>query len=171
MVSDTVADGVDAVRLRILDGWDWLVGLRLPHVSPARGSAITGVIVGVVSVAMGWGFLRLFSATLGTQAGGRWGFLAFVFLSFVAFIVGELLLSGFGVPHARVVSMLSVLLVLLVVLVFFIKVVAGIWAWPLVPTLFALASVAASAVMGIAMQEENAQRLPWEPTDESQVRR
>jgi hypothetical protein len=150
--------------------WDWFIGLRLPHLSPVRGSVVTGIVVGVMSVAIGWGFYELFSATLGTRAGGTWGFLAFVCLSFLAFIVGELLLSGFGVPHARVVSILSVLLVLLLVLVFFIKLAAGIWAWPLIPTLCALCFVASNAVMTIATKEENSQRLPWEPTDESQVK-
>jgi hypothetical protein len=165
-----VSDIGCAIGHRFVDAWDWLVSLRLPHLSPAKGSAITGVIVGLLAVTMGWGFYQLFSATLGTQAGGTWGFLAFVFLSFVAFIIGELLLSGFGVPHARVVSILSVLLVLLLVLVFFIKLAAGLWAWPLIPTLCAICFVASNAIMSVATREENSQRLPWEPTDQSQVK-
>jgi hypothetical protein len=169
-IRDRFGDGVDAVRHRIVDGWEWLIGLRLPHLSPVRGSVIAGVIVGLLSVTIGWGFYQLFSATLGTRAGGGWGFLAFVSLSFVAFILGELLLSGFGVPHARVVSILSVLLVLLLVLVFFIKLAAGIWAWLLIPALCAACFVASNTVMTAATKEENPQRLPWEPTDKSQVR-
>jgi hypothetical protein len=166
-----VRDVLAGVRDRILDAWDWLLSLHLPHLSPVRGSAIAGILVGVLSVAIGWGFYELFSATLGTQAGGAWGFLAFVFLSFVAFIIGELLLAGFGVPHPRVVSILSVLLVLLLVLVFFIDLAAGVWAWLLIPVLTALAFVASSAVMTAAAKEQNAQRLPWEPVDETQVKR
>jgi hypothetical protein len=161
---------VRGVRHRVEDAWDWLVTLRLPHLSPVRGSAITGVVVGVLSVAIGWGFYELFSATLGTQAGGAWGFLAFVFLSFVAFVIGELLLAGFGVPHPRVVSVLSVLLVLLLVLVFFLDLAAGVWAWLLIPVLMALAFVVSGAVMTAAAREQNPQRLPWEPVDESQVK-
>ena len=163
--------GVAGIRHRIEGAWDWLVTLRLPHLSPVRGSAITGVLVGVLSVTIGWGFYELFSATLGTQAGGAWGFFAFVFLSFVAFISGELLLAGFGVPHPRVVSVLSVLLVLLLVLVFFLDLAAGVWAWLLIPALMALAFVASSAVMAAAAREQNPQRLPWEPVDETQVKR
>lgn len=165
-----VRGGVSGVRHRLEDAWDWLVTLRLPHLSPVRGSAITGVVVGVLSVAIGWGFYELFSATLGTQAGGAWGFFAFVFLSFVAFVIGELLLAGFGVPHPRVVSVLSVLLVLLLVLVFFLDLAAGVWAWLLIPVLMALAFVASGAVMTAAAREQNPQRLPWEPVDESQVK-
>lgn len=169
-IGDAFSNGFHAVSDRVVDAWDWLLGLRLPYLSPVKGSAITGVIVGLVCVTIGRGFYALFSLLLGTQAGGGWGFLAFVFLSFVAFAVGELLLSAFGVPHARVVSILSVLLVLLVVLVFFIRLAAGVWAWPLIPLLFALGFVASSAAIAMATKEENLQRLPWEPTEESQVR-
>ena len=166
-----VHDAAIGVRHRIEDAWDWFVSLRLPQLSPVRGSAVTGLLVGVLAVAIGWGFYELFSATLGTRAGGGWGFLAFVFLSFVGFIIGELLLAGFGVPHARVVSILSVLIVVLLILVFFLELAAGIWAWLLIPVLAALAFVASSAVMGVAAKEQNRQRLPWEPVDETQVKR
>jgi hypothetical protein len=162
---------VIGVRHRIEDAWDWLVSLRLPQLSPVPGSAMAGLLVGLLSVGIGWGFYRLFSATLGTRAGGAWGLLAFVFLSFVAFIIGELLLAGFGVPHARVVSILSVLVVLLAVLVFFINLAAGVWAWLLMPALGALAFAGSSALMEAISREENEQRLPWEPTEESQVNR
>ena len=168
-ITDPIVDGFAWVGDVIIDGWHWLIGLRLPHVSPSRGSAITGALVGLESVALGWGFYQLFSATRGTQAGGGWGFLALVFVAFVAFITGELLLSGFGVPLARVVSILSILVVLLMVLVFFIKLAAGMWAWLLIPALSAAAFVTSNMVMQIASQEQNEQRLPWEPTDESQV--
>lgn len=170
-ISDRFHDGMDAVRFRIADGWDWLISLRLPHVSPMRGSVITGAFVGLISVGFGWAFYQLFSAVRGTQAGGGWGFLALVFVAFIAFIVGELMLSGFGVPHSRPISFLSIMLVLLLVLIFFIRLAAGIWAWLLIPTLTATSFVTACVLMGIASQQENLQRLPWEPTDESQVNR
>jgi len=166
-----VHDAVIGVGHRIEDAWDWLVSLRLPQLSPMRGSVVTGLLVGALSVTIGWGFYQLFSATLGTRAGGRWGFLAFVFLSFAAFVIGELLLAGFGVPHARVVSILSVLIVLLLVLVFFLNLAAGVWAWLLIPVLSALAFVVSNAAVAAAAKEQNPQRLPWEPVDESQVKR
>lgn len=169
-IGDGVRDALTGIRHRIEDGWDWFASLRLPHLSPVRGSAITGVVVGLLAVLIGWGFYEIFSATLGTQAGGGWGFIAFVFLSFVTFILGELMLAGFGVPHAGVVSILAVLLDLLAVLVFFIELAAGVWAWLLIPVLTALSFVASSALIGVAAREDNPQRLPWEPTDESQVK-
>ncbi len=82
--SHGIGDAFLGVRHRIEDAWDWLVSMRLPHLSRMLGSAVTGIIVGALAVAIGWGFYEIFSATLGTQAGGGWGFLAFVFLSFVA---------------------------------------------------------------------------------------
>jgi len=170
-IGDGVHGAMVGVRHRIEDAWDWLVSIRLPHLSPVHGSAIAGIIAGGLAVTIGWGFYEIFSATLGTQAGGKWGFLAFVFLSFVAYLIGELLLAAFGVPHAHVVSVLSVLLVLLLVLAFFIDLAAGVWAWLLIPVLAALAFVASSAVMAAASKEQNPQRLPWEPVDESQVNR
>ncbi len=168
-ITDRIGDGFAYLGDLIADGWHWLTRLRLPHLSPARGSAVTGTLVGLLSVALGWGFYQLFSATRGTQAGGGWGFLALVFVAFVAFIAGELLLSGFGVPLPRVVSILSILLVLLLVLIFFIKLAAGMWAWLLIPALSALCFVASTTAMRVASQEKNDQRLPWEPTSESQV--
>lgn len=153
----------------ILGGWHWLIGLRLPHLAPSRGAAITGLIVGFLAVGLGYGFYQLFSATLGTTAGGRWGFLAVVFVAFVTFLVGELFLAGFGVPHSRAISILSVLLVLLFVLVFFLDLAAGIWALLIVPTLCVLSYMASSTVMQWAGAETNAQRLPWEPTDDESL--
>jgi len=63
-----------------------------------------------------------------------------------------------------------VLLVLLAVLVFFINLAAGIWAWLLIPVLGSFAFAGSSVLMEAISREENAQRLPWEPTEESQVR-
>lgn len=168
-ITDRIRDGFAWVGYLFVDGWHWLISLRLPHLSPARGSALTGAFVGLLSVAMGWGFYQLFSATRGTQAGGGWGFLALVFVAFVAFIAGELLLSGFGVPLPRVVSILSILLVLLLVLIFFIKLAAGMWAWLLIPGISAACFVASTTAMQIASQEKNDQRLPWEPTTEAHI--
>jgi hypothetical protein len=170
-ITDRIHDSFLATVDGIADGWHWLISLRLPHLRPTRASAITGILVGLLSVLFGWGFYLLFSATRGTSAGGGWGFLAIVFTAFVAFIAGELLLSGFGVPLARVISILSILLALLVVLVFFVKLVAGVWAWLIIPAVASLSFIASSAVMRIASQEKNEQRLPWEPTSESQVNR
>lgn len=168
-VVDAIAGVFHAILGAIADAWHWLIGLRLPHLSPVRGAAVTGLIVGLMSVGLGRAFYALFTVTLGTTAGGRWGFLAVVFIAFVAFIVGELLLSGFGVPHGRSISILSLFLVLLAILVFFLDLSSGIWAALIVPILAVLAYVISAGVITIAAAEKNDQRLPWEPMTEEHV--
>jgi hypothetical protein len=92
-----------------------------------------------------------------------------VFVAFVTFLAGELFLAGFGVTHSRAISIMSVLLVLLFVLVFFLDLAAGIWALLIVPTLCVFAYMASCTVMQWAGSEDNAQRLPWEPTDDESL--
>lgn len=158
-----------AVIDAIADGWHGLTGLRLPVLSPMRGSVVTGLIVGFLAVGVGWGFYELFRATLGTSAGGRWGFLALVFVGFLGFITGELLLTGFGVTHARAISILAVLMVFVAIMLVFIDLAAGIWAVLIVPSLCVAAYATSCTAMLLAGSEPNAQRIPWEPTDDSTV--
>jgi hypothetical protein len=153
----------------IADSWHWLTGVRLPILSPLRASVITGLLVGYLAVGLGWGFYEVFRATLGTSAGGRWGFLALVFVAFLVFITGELLLAGFGVAHARAISILAVLMVFVLIMLLFIDLASGIWALVLVPALCVAAYSAACTAMVVAGAEPNAQRIPWEPTDDSTV--
>lgn len=153
----------------IADAWHWLTGLRLPLLPPMRASIITGLVVGYLAVGLGWGFYQVFRATLGTSAGGRWGFLALVFVAFLVFITGELLLAGFGVAHARAISILAVLMVFVAVMLLFIEAASGIWSVVLVPALCVLAYSGSCTAMVLAGAEPNAQRLPWEPTDDSTV--
>jgi hypothetical protein len=153
----------------IADSWHWLAGVRLPILSPLRASVITGLLVGCLAVGLGWGFYQVFRATLGTSAGGRWGFLALVFVGFLVFITGELLLAGFGVAHARAISILAVLMVFVLIMLLFIDLASGIWAIALVPALCVAAYSAACTAMVLAGAEPNAQRIPWEPTDDSTV--
>ena len=153
----------------IVDSWHWLAGVRLPIVSPMRASVITGLLVGYLAVGLGWGFYEVFRATLGTSAGGRWGFLALVFVGFLVFITGELLLAGFGVAHARAISILAVLMVFVLIMLLFIDLASGIWAFALVPALCVGAYGASCSAMVLAGAEPNAQRIPWEPTDDSTV--
>ena len=89
---------------------------RLPHLSPLRAAAVTGLVVGLFAVGLGYLSYELFSATRGTSAGGGWGALVLVVVAFVTFAVGELLLGGFGVDHGRFISSMSVMLVLVLVL-------------------------------------------------------
>lgn len=160
---------VHALTDRIADAWFWLLGVRLPVLSPIVGSVATGLLVGFLAVGLGRGIYEVFEATLGTVAAGWWGFLALLGIAFVSFIAGELLLAGFAISHGRAISMSAVLLVLVALMVAFIDLAEGVWAVVIIPAL----SVAAFATTCLAMQlaglETNAQRIPWEPTDDSVV--
>jgi len=95
---------------------------RLPRLDPVPASLITGVIVGLTSVVLGLGALHLFSWLRGVASGGgTWGSLTFVVVAFIAFMAGELLLSGFGVANPRLTSFLGVALTIVVILGLFLE--------------------------------------------------
>ena len=127
----------------------------MPHLSPLRAAAITGAIVGVLAVALGYLSYELFSATRGTSAGGGWGALVLVVVAFVAFAVGELLLGGFGIDHARVISSMSIMLVLVLVLTFFLNLAAGSGAWILMPVLGMISFMVSCRVLMFAAEQPN----------------
>lgn len=116
-------------------GLYWVRDLRLPHLSPLRGAAITGIVVGLLAVFMGYLAYELFSATRGTTSGGGWAALVLVVVAFSTFAVGELMLGGFGIDHGRVISLMSIMLVLVLVLTFFLDLAAGRGAWIVIPVL------------------------------------
>ena len=129
--------------------------LRLPLLSPLRAAAITGLVVGLLAVALGYLSYELFSATRGTSAGGGWGALVLVVVAFVTFAVGELLLGGFGVDHGRFISAMSVMLVLVFVLTFFLELAAGPAAWILFPVLGMIAFMVSCRVALFAADQPN----------------
>jgi hypothetical protein len=136
-------------------GVQWVRDLRLPHLPPLRAAAITGVVAGLLSVALGWLSYELFSATRGTTAGGGWGALALVVVAFVTYAAGELMLEGFGVTHARVISAMSIMVVLVLVLTFFLELAAGPGAWILIPGLGLISFVVSCRVILATDQPTN----------------
>lgn len=141
-VGDRGRDVSFATRSRVRSGLLWLRDLRLPHLSPMRAAAITGLVAGLLAVALGYLSYELFSATRGTTAGGGWGALVLVVVAFVTFAIGELMLGGFGVDHGRFISSLSIMLVLVFILMFFLELAAGPGAWILIPVLGMIAFMA-----------------------------
>ncbi len=152
-VGDRGRDLSFATRSATSRGVTWMRDLRLPHLSPLRAAAITGLIVGLLSVALGYLSYELFSATRGTSAGGGWGALVLVVVAFVAFAVGELMLGGFGIAHGRATSAMSIMLVLVLVLTFFLELAAGRAAWILIPVISMVSFMASCWVMLIAADE------------------
>ena len=154
-VSDRGRDLSFATKQRVRDGVYWARDLRLPLLSPLRAAAVTGLVVGLLAVGLGWLSYELFSATRGTSAGGGWGALVLVVVAFVTFAVGELLLGGFGVDHGRFISSMSVMLVLVVVLTFFLELAAGLFAWILFPALGAVTFMASTRIAMFAVEQPN----------------
>lgn len=136
-------------------GLDTVRSARLPLLSPMRAAAITGAIVGLLAVVLGYLSYELFTATLGTTAGGGWGALVLVIVAFAAFAVGELLLGGFGIDHARVISFMSIMLVLVLLLTFFLELAAGQVAWILVPVLGMVSFMVSARVLLLAAEQAN----------------
>jgi len=134
-VGDRGRDVSFATRQATSRGVAWVRDLRLPLLSPLRAAAVTGIVVGLLAVALGYLSYELFSATRGTSAGGGWGALVLVVVAFVAFAAGELLLGGFGIAHGRATSAMSIMLVLVLLLTFFLELAAGRAAWVLIPVL------------------------------------
>jgi hypothetical protein len=134
-VGDRGRDVSFATKRKVRSGIYWLRDLRLPHLSPMRAAAVTGLVAGLLAVALGYLSYELFSATRGTSAGGGWGALVLVVVAFVTFAIGELLLGGFGIDHGRFISALSIMLVLVFILTFFLELAAGPAAWILIPVL------------------------------------
>jgi hypothetical protein len=154
-VGDRGRDASFATRTKVRSGLNWLHDLRLPHLSPMRAAAITGLVVGLLAVSLGYLSYELFSATRGTTAGGGWGALVLVVVAFVTFAIGEVLLGGFGVEHGRFISSMSVMLVLVLVLTFFLDFAAGRGAWFLFPVLGVLTFMASCRMMLFAADQPN----------------
>ena len=154
-VSDRGRDISFSTKQRVRDGFSWMRDLRLPVLSPLRAAAITGLVVGLLAVGLGYLSYELFSATRGTSAGGGWGALVLVVVAFVTFAVGELMLGGFGVDHARFISSMSVMLVLVVVLMFFLELAAGPIAWLLFPALGVITFMGSCRIAMFAAEQPN----------------
>ena len=154
-VGDRGRDVTYTTSMAMRRGLRWVRDARLPLLSPLRASAITGLVVGLLAVALGYLSYELFSATLGTTAGGGWGALVLVVVAFVTFAVGELLLGGFGVDHGRFISSMSIMLVLVLVLTFFLDLAAGPIAWILFPVLGVVAFMGSCRLMMFAADQPN----------------
>ena len=102
--------------------------------SPIPASVFTGAVVGLIAVGLGLASKSLFNELRGVSAGGgRWGSLTFVVVAFIAFVLGELLLSGFGVAQARLTSFLGVVLTIVAMLGLFLGLADTVWGLLIVP--------------------------------------
>ncbi len=139
-VGETVSDTFFRVR-------SW----RIPHWNPVPSSIFTGAVVGLIAVALGLASKSLFNELRGVSAGGgRWGSLTFVVVAFIAFVLGELLLSGFGVAQARLTSFLGVVLTIVAMLGLFLGLADTVWGLVLVPVVAVISYVLAYWLLDLA---------------------
>jgi hypothetical protein len=126
---------------------DW----RIPHWNPLPASIFTGAVVGLVAVGLGRAALAMFERTRGVSSGGgNWGSLTFVVVTFIAFVVGELLLSAFGSTQARLTSFLGIVLTITALLGLFLGLAETSWVLLLVPVLGAVTYAIAYGLLNIA---------------------
>jgi hypothetical protein len=155
-ISDRWYDVTFAAKQSVRRGVQRVRDTRLPHLSPMRGAAITGIVTGLLSVMLGWLSYQLLSVTGNSATGGGWGALVLVVVAFLTFAAGELLLDGFGIEHGRIISATSVMLVLVLVLLFspLLELAAGPGAWILLPVLGAIAFMVSCRVMNLAAADQ-----------------
>jgi hypothetical protein len=125
----TTAQVVSA-RARTVAAW------RLPHINLHLAAAITGAVVGLVTVGLGALALVVFESVRGVSSGGGlWGGLTLVGLAIVAVLLGQSLLRGFGSPSARLTSVLAVVLAIVALLGLFLDLADSWTALVLLPLL------------------------------------
>ncbi len=133
-VASTVGSASHRVGDAVSDRFFALRTWRIPHWEPRPASIFTGAAVGLIAVGLGLASKSLFNEVRGVSAGGgRWGSLTFVVVAFIAFLVGELLLSGFGVSQARLTSFLGVVLTIVAMLGLFLGLADTAWGLVIVP--------------------------------------
>lgn len=139
-VSGTIADRYQSVRAR-----------HLPQLGQTIASALVGAIIGIVTVAITVLLLMLFSTLRGVATGGgTWGSLMVVVVAFIAFALGEYLLTKFRVRQPRVTSFLGLCLTLIAIMAVFIGPIYGLWAWLIVPALGAMTFALSHRVIAMA---------------------
>lgn len=137
--------GFVADRFRALIAW------RIPHIDPRLASLVTGLVVGLVSVGLGLIALEIFNDVRGVASGGKqWGSLTFVVVTFIAVVLGDLLLTAFGTARAGLISFLGVVLAIVAILGIFLDMADDNRALVLVPVLGAVTYFASYWLMAAA---------------------
>ncbi len=124
---------------------------RMPHWDPMAASIFTGAVVGLIGVGLGLLSKLIFNELRGVSSGGgSWGSLTFVVVAFVAFVLGELLLTGFGVAQARLTSFLGVVLTIVAMLGLFLGLADTIWGLVIVPVVAVVSYMLARWLLDLA---------------------
>jgi hypothetical protein len=107
--------------------------------------------VGLTSVGLGLVALRIFNDVRGVASGGKqWGSLTFVVVTFIAIVLGDLLLTAFGTARAGLISFLGVVLAIVAILALFLDMADDNRALVLVPLLAAVTYFASHWLITVA---------------------
>ena len=111
---------------------------RLLAVGPAPAAVVTGALVGLLGVGLGWLGLRGCSALRGTSSCGDPGLLVLIAIAVVMGIVGQVLLRAWHVPAAGSTSFLGVALTAVVAVLFSLGSYDGVFTVVALPVVAAL---------------------------------
>lgn len=150
-VVGAVKSGSTRVGEAISDRFFALRTWRMPHWDPMAASVFTGAVVGIISIGLGLLSKIIFNELRGVSSGGgRWGSLTFVVVAFIAFVLGELLLTGFGVAQARLTSFLGVVLTIVAMLGLFLGLADTVWGLLIVPAVAVVSYMLARWLLDLA---------------------
>lgn len=150
-VAGAVRSGSTRVGETVSDRFFALRTWRMPHWDPMAAAIFTGAVVGLIGVGSGLLSKIIFNELRGVSSGGgRWGSLTFVVVAFIAFVLGELLLTGFGVAQARLTSFLGVVLTIVAMLGLFLGLADTAWGLVIVPTVAVVSYMLASWLLDLA---------------------
>jgi hypothetical protein len=107
--------------------------LRPPTLGGTVAAAVTGLIVGLLMVGLGWGSLRLCELARGAASCGQPGFVVLIAILVLLVVVGRLLLGSLGVTDAGSISFLGVGVVAVVTLLFLVEALFAWWIVLLLP--------------------------------------
>lgn len=113
----------------------------LPAIGGMTAALVTGLLVGLLTVGLTWGSLRLCEVVQGTPACGNPGFLLLLAIMVVMVLIGRLLLHAFRVPDPGSTSFLGMGTVAVVALVFLVDLLFLWWMVIVIPAV-AMASYA-----------------------------
>jgi hypothetical protein len=142
----------------VADRFRALIAWRVPHIDSRLAAGVTGLVVGLVSVGLGLIALAIFNDVRGVSSGGKqWGSLTFVVVTFIAIVIGDLLLTAFGTARAGLISFLAVVLTIVAILGLFLEMADDNRALVVVPALGALAYLVSHWLITLA---ENSPTIP-----------
>lgn len=105
----------------------------LPSMGSRSAALVTGLLVGVLTVGVTWGGLRLCEVVRGTSSCGKPGFLLLLLIVIAMVLIGSMLLRAWEVPDPGSTSFLGVGLLTVLTLLFLVDVLFNWWMIIVIP--------------------------------------